>query len=69
MTPLSLLALTGVSYVQYLTPKLTIYLSKSQVDMIAIKAGGSLGLSDRIVLQGAHGDDIVRSILINDKAS
>jgi hypothetical protein len=36
---------------------LTRSLSKSQVDIV----------DDRVVLNGAHGDDIVRSIFVDDK--
>lgn len=45
------------------------YLSKSQVDIVRLTAAGALDLSDRIVLQGAHGEEIVRSVLINDTVS
>jgi hypothetical protein len=41
--------------------------SKSQIDIVTIGAAGALGLDDRIVLQGTHGDDIVRSLLVSDK--
>ncbi|ETN45357.1 uncharacterized protein HMPREF1541_09188 [Cyphellophora europaea CBS 101466] len=40
--------------------------SMSQVDMVPIGSAGSLDLNNRIILQGTHGEEIVRSIFVKD---
>lgn len=65
---LSLLpARTGNSKLHVSNEQLTSLFSKSQVDVVVIKADGTLELNDRIVLHSAHGEEIVRSIFVNDK--
>jgi WD40 repeat protein len=40
--------------------------SQSRLDIVNIKDGCSLDLNNKIMLEGAHGEEIVRSIVIND---
>jgi WD repeat-containing protein 89 len=40
--------------------------SKSRVDLVAIQRNGSFDLQNRVVLEGAHGEEIVRSIFTSD---
>ncbi|KPI44275.1 putative WD repeat-containing protein [Cyphellophora attinorum] len=41
--------------------------SKSRVDLVAIQPDGNFDLQNRIVLEGAHSEEIVRSIFTSDE--
>lgn len=41
--------------------------SLSRVDLLVIQSDGSLDLQNRIVLEGAHGEEIVRSVYVRDE--
>ena len=41
--------------------------SKSRVDIVGIQDGVRLDLANPIILEGAHGEEIVRSLLVNDQ--
>ena len=43
--------------------------SKSQVDVVSIRGDGTLDLDHRIILEGAHQDEIVRSLFVNEQVS
>lgn len=48
---------------------LTVLHSRSRVDLVKVDRGVGLSLNQRIVLEGAHGDDIIRSIYVDEGVS
>ena len=47
--------------------KLTLIRSKSRVELVKIGRGSGLDLGQRIILEGAHGGEVVRSIFTDDQ--
>jgi len=58
---------TGQSRVEILAHTLTKIRSKSRADLLKVERGTKLDLSQRIVLEGAHREEVIRSIFADDQ--
>jgi hypothetical protein len=62
-----LVALTGMSGKLSVWPIPLILPSYSRVDLVKVDRGIGLSLDRRIVLEDAHGEEIVRSVYVDDE--
>jgi len=58
---------TGLSLWRLLDGVVDVVASMSRVDLIPISDANQLDLTRRIILDGAHGEEIVRSLFVDDE--